>query len=492
MFNMVEISGDTVHATHRMRQRPRVRSPVAWFRAQTLSMQFLAASGVLILFATLIAGHLISEIIAGSAVRNKASAAALFVQSMTEPVVQELATSKILPPHDIAQLDALLADPSFRERFPHLEIWTPNGTVAYSLSKELINRRFNPPLGLTQALSGEVAVYHADLSAPEHTMRHFHTRYLEIYSPLRDNSTGRIIAVAEIHEAVLAEEAARLQWLSWVAVALVSAFLMAGLFGIVQRGSRTIELQRRHLIERAEEAEAISAEVLELRNRARVASLELANLNEKFIRSIGADLHDGPSQMLGFAMLQIEQVRTAKTASRRKVALVTLVDALDSALTEIRIIAKALVLPEIEHLGTEAIIARAIKLHEARTRSTVAFTPSGVDIELPAAIKTCLYRFVQEGLNNAYRHADGNGQQVRCRIDASTMEISIHDRGKSRGAADAVTNPGMGIYGLRQRIESLGGRLSFDHRVGTGALLKMTFDLEGGILIGASNVTHHC
>lgn len=491
---MVEISTDTVHAIDQIRQRPGRRSPLAWFRAQTLSIQFLAASGVLILFATLIAGHLISEIIAGSAVRNKASAAALFVQSMTEPVVQELTTSKVLPPQDIAQLDALLADPSFRERFPHLEIWTPNGTVAYSLSKELINRRFDKPLGLTQALSGEVAVYRADLSAPEHTTRNFHTRYLEIYSPLRDNSTGRIIAVAEIHEAVLAEEAARLQWLSWGAVALVSAFLMAGLFGIVQRGSRTIELQRRHLVERAEEAESISAEVLELRNRARVASLELASLNEKFIRSIGADLHDGPSQMLGFAMLQIEQVRTAKTAPRRRAALATLADALDSALTEIRIIAKALVLPEIEHLGAEAIIARAIKLHEARTRSTVAFAfkASGADVELPAAIKTCLYRFVQEGLNNAYRHADGNGQEVRCRIDASTMEISIHDRGKSRGHMDAITTPGMGIYGLRQRIESLGGRLSFDHRAGTGALLKMTFDLEGGILIGASNVTHHC
>ncbi|MBB3458980.1 signal transduction histidine kinase [Rhizobium sp. BK313] len=411
---------------------------------------------------------------------------------MTEPIVQELATAKTLPPQDIAQLDNLLADPAFRERFPHLEIWTPNGTVAYSLSKELISRHFNPPLGLTQALSGEVAVYHADLTAPEHTLRNFHTRYLEIYSPLRDHSTGRIIAVAEIHEAVLAEEAARLQWTSWGAVALVSAFLMACLFGIVQRGSRTIELQRRHLIQRAEEAEAISSEISELRNRARVASLELANLNEKFIRSIGADLHDGPSQMLGFAMLQIEQVRTARTAPRRKAALATLADALDSALTEIRIIAKALVLPEIEHLHAEAILMRAIKLHEARTRTIVEFKPAGTDIELPAAIKTCLYRFIQEGLNNAYRHADGNGQQVRCRIDTRKMEVSVHDSGRSRGTTDVTSNPGMGIHGLRQRIESLGGRLSFERRAGRGAHLKMSFDLEVGILNGESGISHTC
>lgn len=492
---MVEARDIAVHALHRTPALEKAdgRTPLTWFRDQTLSMQFLVASGVLILFTTLIAGYMISEITSGNAVRNKAGAAALLVQSMTEPIVQELVTSDTLPPEDVGKLDELLADPSFRRRFPHLEIWKPDGTVVYSLSKELINRRFNPPPGLRQALLGEVAVYHADLSAPEHTMRNFHTRYLEIYSPLREHSSGRIIAVAEIHEAVLADEATRLRWISWSAVALVSAFLMAALYGIVQRGSRTIELQRRHLTQRAEEAEAISAEILDLRNRARLASLELADLNEKFIRSIGADLHDGPSQLIGFAILQIEQVRTAKTAARRRAALTALTEALDSALSEIRMIAKALVLPEIEHLGAEAIIARAIKLHEARTGTKVTYVPRGTDIGLPPAIKTCLYRFVQEGLNNAYRHAGGNGQQVRCRIDARIMEVSVHDGGRPAGAAaEAGKRPGMGIHGLRQRIESLGGRLSFECRPGWGARLKMTFELGGGVPVGESCIAHHC
>ncbi|WP_132959602.1 ATP-binding protein [Rhizobium sp. BK251] len=491
---MVEVSDIVVQTVKRGPPHPqgRKRTPLGWFKAQTLSIQFLAASGVLILFTTLIAGYLISEITSGNAVRNKAGAAALLVQSMTEPIVQELASADVLPPQDIAQLDRLLADPSFRQRFPHLEIWKPDGTVAYSLSKELINRRFDPPLGLREALSGDVAVLRADLSAPEHTMRNFHNRYLEIYSPLREHSSGRIIAVAEIHEAVLADEAARQRWISWGAVALVSAFLMAGLFGIVQRGSRTIELQRQHLTQRAEEAEATSAEILQLRERARLASLELAALNERFIRSIGADLHDGPSQLIGFAVLQTEQVRTARSPAHRRTALAALKEALDTALAEIRMIAKALILPEIEHLGAEAIIARAIKLHQARTGSKVTFEARNANIELPPAIKTCLYRFVQEGLNNAYRHADGNGQQVRCRIDARSIEVSVHDSGRQGGGVtETGRGAGMGIYGLRQRIESLGGRLSFERMLGRGARLKMKIELGGGVPVGDYNIADH-
>src|SRR5690606_40275870 len=50
------------------------------------------------------------------------------------------------------------------------------------------------------SLDGEVASRYTDLNAEEHAVRHFNKTYLEIYVPVREYLSGRIIAVAEIHE----------------------------------------------------------------------------------------------------------------------------------------------------------------------------------------------------------------------------------------------------------------------------------------------------
>jgi len=446
-----------------------------------LSIQFLFASGILIFFATLISGYVISGIVEQNAIRSKAGAAAIFVQSMTEPLVQKLASADAVPPEDLARLHDLFTDPMLRERFPHVEIWKPDGTVAYSIAPDLIGRKFPLPSGARSALAGEVALSFADLDAGEHVVRNFQTNYLEIYSPLRDNSSGTIIAVAEIQEdpATFDHDVGYVRLASWVAVALASCAILLCLFMIVRRGSNTIEEQRRALHQRAEDAEAASRKLAELQGIARQASMQLAERNEKLMRGVGADLHDGPAQLLSFARLQVEQVRQAKTDPARKVPLATLEESLDSALAEIRVIARSLILPEIEHLSPSRIIERAIKMHESRSGTKVASTVVSEDIDIPAALKICLFRFVQEGLNNAYRHAGGNGQEVWCEMSRAHMKVVVSDRGPPQGFVKPATRTGggMGLQGLRQRIESLGGSLQIV-TAGAGTKLTMLFELR--------------
>ncbi|MGH6808029.1 MAG: histidine kinase, partial [Ensifer adhaerens] len=317
---------------------------------------------MLILVAAAIAGYLISEEVSNNAAHDRAASTALFMQSILEPMAQELDEAKELSPATIAKLDHLFADQQFRSRFPYFELWRPDGTVAYSSSRQLIGRRFDPPAGLVRALSGEVASEYADLSAREHTLRHFSTRYLEIYSPVRRADSAAIVAVAEVQEdtELLHREIFEVRLSSWIIVAGASALIMLGLFGIVHRGSATIERQRQKLEQRADEAERVSEEIRMLRDRARLASLRLTDFNEKLTRGIGADLHDGPAQLIGFAVLQIEPARRAKTKGEREQSLEAIGRTLDEALREIRMIARSLLLPDIDRLNLEQVIARAV------------------------------------------------------------------------------------------------------------------------------------
>jgi signal transduction histidine kinase len=319
-----------------------------------------------------------------------------------------------------------------------------------------------------------------DLHAAEHTTRLFTTPYLEIYSPVRAADGGTIVAVAEIQEesSPLTQEMFEVRLSSWLIVAGASALILLCLFGIVRRGSMTIETQRKKLIQRAAEAERVSEQVRDLSDRARLATVRLTDSNEKLARQIGADLHDGPAQLIGFAVLQLDTARRSKTKAEREATLQVIGKTLEDALGEIRMIARALLLPDIERLDLEQVIGRAIRLHEARTGTTVEVDMARMDLRLPTPIKTCVFRFLQEGLNNAFKHAGANGQKVECRFADDSLFVRVHDNGHQNGLSPpGKTFGGMGIDGLRQRVESFGGTLSFEYRT-TGSVLGMVLPLD--------------
>jgi signal transduction histidine kinase len=102
---------------------------------------------------------------------------------------------------------------------------------------------------------------------------------------------------------------------------------------------------------------------------------------------------------------------------------------------------------------------------------------------LPEAAKICIYRFVQEGLNNGWRHAEGKEQSVDLVIEGDDLlRLTVADRGPGFAApppgagADGTT---LGLAGLGDRVESLGGQLTARNRAGGGAELVMTLDLRG-------------
>jgi signal transduction histidine kinase len=95
------------------------------------------------------------------------------------------------------------------------------------------------------------------------------------------------------------------------------------------------------------------------------------------------------------------------------------------------------------------------------------------------AIKICVYRFIQEGLNNAFRHAGGIGQSVRCRCDSGSLLVSVRDRGAGGPHSAEEREVGLGLTGLRERVESLGGVLDI-RPAAIGMTITMKISLPGG------------
>jgi signal transduction histidine kinase len=427
-------------------------------------------------------GLFITEVISKQTIDRKAATTALFMDSFLSPLGEHLAMGDVLPADKQIELDKLLDNKDFESRFPHLEIWKEGGLIAYSRTPELIGRTFARPDGLVAALAGEVSAHYADLEAAEHTVRGFTSRYLEIYAPIREQHTGRIVAVAEIHEVTDPLEQ-RLWWLrlnSWLARIGVTALIMAGLFWIVYRGNRIIMAQQRQLGERIAEVERTSRHNRALRERIQSASSRISELNERYLRALGADLHDGPAQLVGLAALKVEHIRRAETAEKREQELLMLDAVLEEAQRDIRSISKGMMLPEIEELPLPDVIERAVRAHEQRTGTMVTVRCGNIAQSLSDAAKICVYRVVQEGLNNTFRHAGGNGQVVTCGLDGTDLVLAVEDSGGTAPRSAAGPDSGLGLVGLRERVKSLGGTFRISKIPSGGTRIEMNLAISGG------------
>lgn len=454
------------------------RLHIGRFRRLDPSSQFALAGGLVMLAAMLLAGTIISGIVARAAVDSTAASTALFLDSLLSPLVQELAHDDVVRTEDVARLNQLLETGTFASRFAHVEIWKRDGLVAYSTSSDLIGGRFPPPQGLVRALNGEVAAQYTDLSAGEHVIRDFKTKYLEIYVPLREHHSGRIIAVVEIHEFTppLEGKLRLVRMQTWTVVAGAVLLIAAALFAIVSRSARLIAEQQHILRKRLEEIEKVSDLNRSLRQKVQAASRRWAELNERFLRDVGAEIHDGPAQLVGLAVLKVEQVRRATGKQKREEVLSAIEKVLGDALRDMRAIAHGLMLPEIASLSLPDTVRQVARVHEQRTGTKVAVHCTETPHNIPEALRICLYRFVQEGLNNSYRHASGNRQVVRCRVEGEVLKACVRDAGGTPMAGSEKSSGGLGLTGLRERVESLGGTFQISRRP-RGTVMEMAIPL---------------
>ena len=429
--------------------------------------------------AMLTVGAWVSSVIEAGVVRNTANATALYMESVLSPLSQELVEADRLSPGALRAMDEIFDNTPLGERVAAWKIWKPGGLIAASSDPGLVGQRFEPTENLRQAWMGEVRAEFEDLQDDEDAHQAaLDVPLLEIYSPVRELWSGEIIAVAEFYEVShqLAADLARARRNSWLAVAGVLAVIGLVLFAIVLNGSRTIDLQKAVLSRQLTDLETLSERNMALRLRVQNAAARVSAMNDYALRQIGADLHDGPAQHLGYAALRLDNLKDADSPDARQREVAGISAAVQEALSEMRAISRGLLLPDIERRTPCEIVDSVVRAHKARTETdvTLACDTAGAD-DLPAAVRICLYRFVQEGLNNAYRHGGGVGQSVTLAVSGRCLHLVVEDLGPGLSGEP----PGLGLSGLRDRVESLGGRFCAEVKPEGGTRLSMELDLGG-------------
>lgn len=455
---------------------------LSW-RNLTLPGQFLLAGAVVMVVAMFVVGNWVSQRIEDAVVQNFAASAALFMESFISPLSQELADTETLSPPARQALSEIFDGTTLGERVVSYKIWLSGGLVVHSSDQSIIGRTFEASNDLKEAWKGEVASSFEDLNDLEDKAEaSLGIPLLEVYSPIREAWTGKIIAVAEFYERAdeLAADLQSARRNSWLVIS--GTFWVSGLllFGIVQAGGRTIRQQRQSLTEQLQHTQKISQQNAALRQRVVGASSRATAMTERAIRRIGSDLHDGPAQYLSLASLRFDAAFSQANRSRGDAELVR--KSLDKALDELRIISRGLALPDLDALDFAKLIQRSVLDHSRQTGLDIDLVlPDRLDAPLNYAQKLCVFRFLQETLSNVTRHSTARTAQVLVRNDAAAVTIEVKDAG--RGFDTTVPRQlrqdgGQGLFGLSDRAESIGGHVHVASTPGKGTSITLTLPRE--------------
>jgi signal transduction histidine kinase len=450
----------------------------------TLAQRFMLVNLLIVLVAMAGVGWWVSEQIKEGVAQRSATTTALYVESQVAPRLHDLEAENTLTTAQAERLDWLLKDTALAEQIAAFKLWAPDGTILYSLQPALVGQQFAVEGDLARAWNGEVTAEISKLEQDENVLeRQQSSELLEIYIPVRNRDSNEITAVAELyfHVEDLARSIREAQRRSWLVVGLATAMIYLFLNGMVRRASDLIARQRDELERSVAQLQQLLQQNEELRERVTRAAARTTALNERYLRRISAELHDGPAQDVGLALLRLDNLATYATSSvpSHSSDLDTVRGSLQHAMSELRTIATGLRLPELDLLTLSETIQRVSHTHGRRTRTQVGVDLARVPEQAPLPVKITLYRLIQEALNNAYRHAEGVGQQVTVSGEPGYLKVEISDRGPGLVRNGYVhSDERLGLVGMRERVESLGGQFTVRSVLGQGTTIEAWLPLE--------------
>lgn len=453
-------------------------NPARW--RLSLSQQFLLLSFPILLATTVLLGWWVGRQVHDSVVHRIGADTALYVDGFIAPQLQHVDEVGHLTDAEQRALFEMILDAEWARRIVALRIWRPDGTVLFSSDGQGVGQKLEIDEGLEAAVAGSIF---SEVSVRRGRAQTDHgqplERMIETYTPIHTSDRGRIGAIAEFYQLPdeVDREAGAAQRRSWgvVAGAMLATYLL--LFVLVRRGSGLIAAQRGALSAQVRRQTELNRQNRQLHERVRAAAQEAVVVNEALLQRISASVHDGPCQDLGFALMQLRNLQDAQAAQQLLLlnlppkpeagpdaqALLRIRQAVEAAMADLRAIAANLELPDIESLTLDEVAQRVVRDFVGKTRQEVQLsTAVAADLHLPMRIKTTVYRLLQESLANVWRHAPGSACQVMVGADARSVVIEVKDRGPGFDLAAALASGRLGLNGMRQRVESLGGR--FDVR----------------------------
>ena len=198
-------------------------------------------------------------------------------------------------------------------------------------------------------------------------------------------------------------------------------------------------------------------------------------------RRLALELHDGIGQTLTALVNHLRRMRQAAANAAAAEGLDQGIELADLALDDVRELSRLLRPSVLDDLGLNAALSWLVRIMRERAGlATLLDWRLEESAELDPEVETLVFRIVQEGLNNIVKHSGQLDARVTIAGGGARLELEIADSGRGFEPAEVLSRTGeagLGLRGIRDRIEVFGGRFELDAIRGRGCHLRIVIPL---------------
>jgi signal transduction histidine kinase len=187
----------------------------------------------------------------------------------------------------------------------------------------------------------------------------------------------------------------------------------------------------------------------------------MVRAQEEERKRLSRELHDQVGQMLTALRMEVGRGHQAESKAL-----------IDTMVATVRDLSMGLRPSMLDDIGLGPALQWLARDHARRYDCPVNVDLSGDLDALPESHRTCTYRVVQEALTNCARHAQARRIDVALHGTPGQLRLQIKDDGVGMPARPLAA-PGLGLFGIEERVRELGGRLQLYSQPGQGTSLKI-------------------
>jgi len=194
---------------------------------------------------------------------------------------------------------------------------------------------------------------------------------------------------------------------------------------------------------------------------ARDALARVVDAQELERKRLARELHDETGQSLTSMLLALRAIEEAKTPPETKEATDRLREQIVDTLHDVQRLALELRPKALDDFGLVPALERLTATFSEQTAIPVEFEAMLGEVRLAPSVETALYRIVQEALTNVIKHSRASRVSVLLRRKPDSVAAVIEDDGQGFDV-DEARDGGLGLIGMRERIELIDGRLAVE------------------------------